>query len=354
MRRSPALLSLAALTLLVAAAPGARADESGTCPAARLDLSAVADPDLRRDLAAFDPPPGAPASFGWTARELRPASASEVRVLEVKFPSALPSPFPENNTVWCRYYVPRTAVGEPAPAALVLHHLGGDFALEAAIAEFLARSGVAAMEVEFPYYGPRRPKDGKDVPKGLLQPDAEAAVASVRQAVSDIRRAADWLAARPEVDRSRMGCVGISLGGILGALAAGVDPRFTRNALVIAGGDLPAILTHESRETKKARELMAERRITREQLAAMLRPIEPLRFAQRIKTSGLLMFNARRDEIIPREAADELWRAAGRPEIIWYESGHASVAVFILEICERTRDHFLAPAEDAPARSARF
>lgn len=348
---------LAFFLFVLALAPAARAQENaappelrGTCPATRLDLAAVADPDLRRDLAAFDPAPGGPATFEFVAREARTQGGT--RVLDVTFPSSLPSPIPENNTVYCRYYPPAAPPGTRAPAALVLHHMGGDFGVEATLAEFLARSGIAAIEVEYPYYGPRRPKNRSDAPRGLLQADADAAIASMRQAIGDIRRAADWLAARPEVDRERMGCVGVSLGGILGGLAAGVDPRFRRNALVIAGADLATILCHESRETERARQFMKEKGITREQLATVIRPIEPLRFAGRIYTPGLLMLNAKNDEIVPREATDALWEAAGKPEIHWYPCGHVSIAAFFLNLCERTRDHLLRDA--APAKRAAF
>jgi dienelactone hydrolase len=349
--RSVAVPFVLALALAAAAraddAPPAAPETSGVCAATRLDLATVADADLRRDLAAFDGPSGAAETFAWTARELRSGPSS--RVLEVKFPTPLPSPVPENNTVWCRYYPPVAPPGKRVPAALVLHHLGGDFGVEATIAEFLARSGIAAMEVEYPYYGPRRPKDRRDVPKGLIQADADGAIASMRQAVADIRRAADWLAARPEVDPARLGCVGVSLGGILGSLAAGVDPRLRLNTLVIAGADLPTILFHESDETERARAILKEKGVTQEALAAALRPIEPLRFAGRIYTPGLLMLNAKRDEIVPREATDALWQAAGHPAIVWYECGHKTIAAFLRDLCARTRDHMLDAAQAAGA-----
>ena len=64
----------------------------------------------------------------------------------------------------------------------------------------------------------------------------------MRQAVCDVRRAAVWLAARPDVEPQRIGVAGISLGGIVSALAAAVDPAIRDGAFLLAGGDLSSIL----------------------------------------------------------------------------------------------------------------
>lgn len=351
--------SLAAFAIVTVFAPGLACAEEGIAFATRLDLAGVTDETLRHDLAAFDGPAGAGATFRW---EMRPAvSRAGEPIFEVTFPSPRPSGHAENDVVWCRFYPPRIEPGERAPAALVLHHMGGDFGAEAALADYLAKCGIAALEVEFPYYGPRRPSE-KDVPKRLFEGEPEAVVAATRQAVADVRRAADWLLARPEIDPARIGCVGISLGGILGSLVAGADPRFTRNVLVIAGGDLATILLHESRETRRARRLFAERGWGRAEVEALVRPIEPLRFIGRARAAAenggaprILMLNAARDEVIPRPATEALREAAGRPEIVWYETGHATIAVFFTDLLARTREWFLAPAPlpaGAPAAAA--
>jgi dienelactone hydrolase len=338
------LRALAAVLVLAASTAPALAQESGRCRSTRLDLAGVADEDFRRDLAAFDGPVDAPPDFGWSARDDRTASGWPV--MDVIFPSPIRSPYPENDTVYCRYYVPAGRPGTRVPAAIVLHHLGGDFVAEAILAEYLARCGVAAIEVEFPYYGPRRPKEeGKKRGRSdAVLSDLDLFVAATRQAVADVRRAADWLAARPEVDPERLGCVGVSLGGILGSIVAGVDPRFRRNVLVIAGGDLPSIILHGSRETRRVIELLREKGIDRPRLESLLWPIEPTRVAPRIAPGTTLMLNASRDEVIPRESTDALWQAAGRPEIAWYDTGHATIAFYLLDLFAKTRDHFLRRA----------
>src|SRR2546421_268241 len=61
---------------------------------------------------------------------------------------------------------------------------------------------------------------------------------AVRQTVLDLRRAAAWLEARPEVDRTRLGIVGTSLGSMVGALAAEMEPRLRRVVVLLGGGGL--------------------------------------------------------------------------------------------------------------------
>ena len=92
--------------------------------------------------------------------------------------------------------------------------------------------------MKLPYYGERRPAGDKR----FLSVDAERSLGSMRQGVLDVRRAATWLADRPEVDPEKLGVTGISLGGIVSSLAAAIDPRINRGAFMLAGGNLGEIL----------------------------------------------------------------------------------------------------------------
>ncbi len=337
---------------------GADASVRGTLRATRLDLAGVADEPLRKDLAAFDAEPG--AEFEWTMRPVRGASgASEAEIYEVTFPSAFETAVPENNTVHARFFRPRATPGAGrVPAAIDLHHLGGSFEIEDMLADYLAKNGIAAMTVEFPYYGPRASADREARQRPFREGDVDLAVQATRQAVSDIRRAADWLLARPEVDPRRIGLVGVSLGSILGSLVLGDVPRFERAVLLIGGGDLAGILLHDSNEMRQVRKHLAEKGIDKAALARALEPIEPLRFAHRVDPKGVLFINARQDEVIPRAATEALWDAMRRPEIVWYEAGHTTIAVYLLELFKLTREQFQRAAEttgpepSAPAEPA--
>ena len=63
---------------------------------------------------------------------------------------------------------------------------------EAMLAAYLASHGIHALEVEFPYYGPRQPED-QDAEGRILRGDITTWPVPIRQAVADILRAAAWL-----------------------------------------------------------------------------------------------------------------------------------------------------------------
>src|ERR1700733_11142550 len=139
-------------------------------------------------------------------------------VSKLRFPSPIETPDAENNTVHAEYFCP-VGAGPRRPGVVVLHILGADFPLSRYMAARLADRGVAALFVKLPYYGERRPAAGGLNSRRFLSADIERTVTAMRQGICDVRRAAAWLAGRPEVDPQRLGATGISLGGIVSSIA---------------------------------------------------------------------------------------------------------------------------------------
>ncbi|WP_169979201.1 alpha/beta hydrolase family protein [Tautonia rosea] len=249
-------------------------------------------------------------------------------VAKLTFPSPVTSPDPANNTVHAEYFQPL----QPGrrPAVIVLHILGADFALSRYLAARLADAGVAALFVKLPYYGERRPAA---IDARFLSSDIERSVTAMRQGVCDVRRAAQWLASRSEIDRHRIGVTGISLGGIVSSLAAGVDPQISQAAILLGGGGLAEILwdmpEDEARDSRKA--WIASGR-TKEELARLTHPFDPLTYAAGLQGKRVLMIAGRSDEVIPPSATTKLWEAAGRPPIQWLDCGHYSAAGYLLPV----------------------
>jgi dienelactone hydrolase len=231
----------------------------------------------------------------------------------------------------------RAANAKPTkvPAAIVLDILDGSAVVPRSLARAMAQEGVAALYVPMSCYGPRRPKDPEFLKK--MQEDPRQGIDNVRQTVMDIRRAKAILASLPEVDDRHLSITGVSLGGIVATLAAGVDGGFDRVVPVLAGGDLADILYH-ARETRKLRNAIEARGWTREQVTQFLAPIEPLHFAARIAPRSCLMINAARDEVIPRETTEALNKAIGSPQILWTPVGHYTSALFMPNIRQRVID----------------
>ena len=226
---------------------------------------------------------------------------------------------PENNTVWCRFWQPKDGA-KRRPAAVLLHWLGGNFDTLEIVGLRMAEHGIATLMLYMPGYGPRRPKDSPT--QKPTNKDMDAMIATMRQAVLDVRRAGDWLARRPDVEPSRIGLVGISLGAVIGSLAAGVDDRFGRSVFMIGGGDLPAIVMHGSKETAAAKERLEKEGLTVEKLRVLWKDVEPVTFASRVRPDEILLINAESDEVIPKDCTLALHAAMGSPEIRWFKGGH--------------------------------
>lgn len=254
---------------------------------------------------------------------------------EVSFPSPLKERWP---TIHGTYYAPtRLRPGQRLPAAVVVHHLGGDFGAEAYLAQHLAQNGVPAVFIALPNYGLRREEGTR---QGFLhKSDPVAGFTAFRQSALDVIRSADFLRAMPEVDPERVGVVGVSLGAVVSALARGVDTRLGKTVLVIGGGDVATLLRDSPEVEGLLDEALQKAGIDPARLATILAPVDPITFASRIRTEDVLMINARRDEIIPERCTLSLWEAMGRPRLEWMDCGHYGVALHILKVMNASLDH---------------
>ena len=275
-----------------------------------------------------------PAEFTFELQPVRDETRYLVSAL--RFPSPVSTPDIENNTVHAEYFRPK---GEGRrPAVVVLHILGADFALSRYLAARLADRGVGALFVKLPYYGERRPAGGD---ARFLSADMTRSVRSMRQGVCDVRRAVAWLGSRSEIDPTRIGVTGISLGGIVSALAASVDPAIQRAALLLAGGGLHEILWAMP-EGAKYKLLWLAAGKTKDDLRALTAPFDPLTYAAGLRGKDVMMIAGNADEVIPPSAAAALWEEAGRPPIVWYDCGHYSAAGYLLPAIRKTVDFFAA------------
>ena len=261
-------------------------------------------------------------------------SARAMRLSTVTFPSPVVTPHANNNTVHCEYFCP-TSAGEK-PGVIVLHILGGDFDLARLFCRALASRGVAALFLKMPYYGERRQEDS---PARMISMDPHETVRGMTQAVLDIRQAAGWLAAQEEIDARQLGIMGISLGGITGALAASLEPRFSKACFMLAGGEMGEV-AWTSTEMAPLRKRWTESGGSKEDLFAALKVVDPVTYAKPIAGRKILMLNASRDEVIPPACTRALWRAFGEPEIVWWDAGHYSAVRYLFSGMARTVQFF--------------
>jgi dienelactone hydrolase len=253
---------------------------------------------------------------------------SGVDVLEVTFPSAVQTAHAVNNTVHAELFRPRRPGARPT--AVVLDILDGKGVVSRGEALWLAQHGIAALALTMPYYGARRPAN---VPIRMMSTDVAQSVENARQAVLDCRRAANWLATLPTTDPTRLAIVGTSLGSFIGGVAAAVEPKFTRAALLLGGGGLvDAFYDHP-----KARGLVSLLRyvgVTKESLRPIIAPADPITYAPLLRQKQLLLIAASQDEVVPPAAMRTLWEATGQPQLIWYDATHVGAAIYAFPVME--------------------
>jgi len=257
-----------------------------------------------------------------------------IDVYRLQFPSPVQSPHPENNTVYAEYYRPRKQ--GPVPGVIVLDITGGDQTLSRSIATYLAQKGIAGLFVQMAYYGPRRPPNSR---VRLLSTDLKQTADAVRQTVLDLRCAAAWLASRPEIDPQRLGIMGTSLGSLVGALTAEMEPRFRRVAILLGGGGFVDAFWEDPRAKpyRTAFELLGG---SKAKIAKILAPLDPLTCAANLKDRQLLIMAGKRDEILPPRMAEALWKASGEQKLVWFDCTHYGAILYFLVGLEHLAEHF--------------
>ena len=267
------------------------------------------------------------APFDVTVAEAR-ANEGDLRV-------RFPSPFTDgpdcNDTVWMEWYQARDANGDVVrgPACVVVHESGSGMTVGRIVARGLAAHGVHAFMVQMPFYGARRPKEGRA--------GAEMLVPAVRQAVADVRRARDAVASLPLVDASRISVQGTSLGGFVTATVAGLDGGYDKVFILLAGGDLVGVLEKGKKDAEKVREKLAESGMTEAQIKETLHAIEPTRLAHRYRPDRTWIFSGKYDDVVPLAHCQLLADAAGldSDHHVVMEANHYSGIVYLPMVMAR-------------------
>ncbi len=228
--------------------------------------------------------------------------------LAIEFPSPRPSGDARNDRVWIEWYRPRDCGPWPErrSACVVVHESGSSMQFGRLIARGLREHGAHAFLVHLPHYGRRRDPAAKPGPEKLIP--------AVTQAVADVRRARDAVAALPGVDAGRIGLQGTSLGGFVATTAAAVDRGYAKTFIMLAGADLPAVLANGRKDAAKVRAKLAAAGMTDREVHGTLHAIEPLRLAHRLAPHRTWLYSGRFDDVVPPANADLLATAAGLPD----------------------------------------
>jgi dienelactone hydrolase len=243
-----------------------------------------------------------------------PASSFEVRIEPtrpdrgdalIRFSSPVDTGNRQNDLVALEWYSARDDSDRPkaAPAVVVVHESGRGMTVGRLFAQGFQQRGLHAFLLHLPHYGERR---GEGQPR-----EADNLIASIRQAVADVRRARDAVAVLPNVDASNISLQGTSLGGFVSATTAGLDRGYQGVFLMLAGGDLFDVIQNGRRDSAKVRERLEAAGLTGETLKSLVYHIEPNRLAHRYNADRTWLYSGSRDDVVPPRSSESLAKAAG-------------------------------------------
>jgi dienelactone hydrolase len=183
-------------------------------------------------------------------------------------------------------------------------------------ATLYARSGVVSVLVDYPW---TRPAPWRKPLRQDANPEGDQAL--FVQAVVDLRRALDLLAARPDVDPNRLGYVGHSFGAQWGAVLSAVEPRLKAAALMAGVPDQAAIWRDNDDPGVVAWRANTPKDKQEAYLAVCDRTAA-VRYVPHARCPLLLQF-AQHERYFDKAAMDRYAAAApkGTP-VTWYHTGH--------------------------------
>jgi hypothetical protein len=258
----------------------------------------------------------------------------------VDFSTAYTTQYKESNTVFGEYFQPRDT--SCAPLAIMVHGWGDRSVIPCRLlARTLAKKGIASFILYLVFHSKRMPEAIRNRIPLFLTP--EEWFEGYRASVIEIRQIIDWASSRPELSREQIAVIGISLGGFVSAIAMGADKRIKAGIFLVTGGNSEKITWNtKSQSIMKGHGCTeAECHQLRSHYPQYLAEIaekgfgnvipakecfltDPMTFAPYLRGRPILMLNALWDEVIPRQATIDFWKAGGKPAIMWLPGTHVT------------------------------
>lgn len=223
--------------------------------------------------------------------EFQPASPEHRQKGEagtLRFPSALTTPHPANNTASARWF---PSGGDRA--VVVLPQWNSDPEGHIGLSRLLARFGVSALRLSLPYHDTRMPPELTRADY-IVSSNIARTIQVCRQAVLDARRAVGWLASQ---GFERIGILGTSLGSCLALLTAAHEPRIRAQALNHISPYF-ADVVWRGLSTRHVRQGL-DGHIDLDRLRHLWRPISPFSYLERLRETRTLLVYARYDLSFP-------------------------------------------------------
>ncbi len=191
------------------------------------------------------------------------------------------------------------------PAVVIL---GADRKTIGPVAFLISRYGYATLVFDLAGTGPRKepgaPELEKMLPTDFLRYGARTVV--------DLRRAVDLLSSRPDIDPKKIGFVGVSVGGIVGARYFSDDPRAATGVFLSVGADLVEFLTKSTLVKTELRDSKTQSDLA--EIARIIEPIDPLHSIGRAAGRPIVLVHGDNDIVVPEPCFDRFFNAAKEPK----------------------------------------
>ena len=222
----------------------------------------------------------------------------------------------------------------PDPGIVMLHGMPTDRGAVLAPGTLLAQVGAVVILIDAPF---ARPENAGREAMTFTEQDREEQI----QLIVDLRRAVDVLLTRPEVDASRLAYIGVSYGGAMGGLLAGVEDRLQAYVSVVGDGGL---VTHATGpEDWPDGDFFQLPEARQDAWLDAMWPIEPLHYVGHAAPAALLFQNGTQDPLVSTADALRYQAAGSQPKtVLWYEAGHGLPAEGFQDTVEWLEDYLAA------------
>jgi hypothetical protein len=257
-----------------------------------------------------------------------PAAVYEFDGHVLSYPSYVKTPYPENNTVYGRFF----AALDKDLALVVLPQWNCKWDGQVGLCRMLQHAGISALRLSLPYHHSRKPAEIERA-EYLVSPNLGRTLAASRQAVTDARRAADWLFER---GYKKVGLIGTSVGSCIAFLTFAHDARFSVGTFIHVSSYYADVVWN-GLSTSHVRKAL-EAAIDIETLRHIWTPISPFPFIQRLKGTSreMLMVSGRYDLTFPARLSQQGYEEFNRCSIpvrtSWLPCGHYTMGKFPFQV----------------------
>lgn len=281
--------------------------------------SAVGCSDLHcGEISRFYQPAPAPVDLWAHSRE--DGATDLYRVFDVRFPSPVQGPFPENNLVRARRWQSRRGRGEWTVVGV-----DGIVQVNALWFQRLARelcpAGVNVLMMDAPFNHRRTPA-GYRPGQLIVGGDFDHQLSVMRQAVLDL-----WTVIRSaQQEGRRVGVLGISFGGWMSLMSALVADDLDFVTALAPPVDIFRLLNEGGAVVRAIRRGLGYGRLDRVRLEQAARALNALCWEPRLDPARITLHSARYDRFVPPRRIEQLARRWGTRHRV-HDDGHVGLCV---------------------------